>query len=114
MLVFLTLSLSYLIALFFYLKILKYARQEAAEFRAAVEAAAAAAAAAPPPPPPPPGSDKPEGASTSGLAGVPGNSQQLNAIFDDSEDDDLLDSTESPSAKQESAVYTGIKAKKKD
>ena len=40
---------------------------------------------------------------------VSGGASTFNNIFDDSEDDDLLDATESPSSKQESAVFSALK-----
>ena len=43
------------------------------------------------------------------LLSVSGGGSTFNNIFDDSEDDDLLDATESPSSKQESAVFSALK-----
>ena len=43
------------------------------------------------------------------LPSVSGGGSTFNNIFDDSEDDDLLDATESPSSKQESAVFSALK-----
>lgn len=110
--VFATTAMSYLVALFYYLKILKFARQEAAERKAAIQAAEAAAASA--------ASGAAAAAAENGSAQqqaanpvqpVQQQQQHVGAIFDDSDDDDddLLDASESPNAKQESAVCLALK-----
>lgn len=109
--VLMVLSISFAVAFFFYLKILKFARAEAAEFQAAVLAAAAAAA-----------NNAAINNQSAGAAGAVlssngnGSSSGNNggnvnnaSIFDDSDDDDLIDPSESPSAKQESAVFVALK-----
>jgi len=89
-------SVSFLFAFTYYLRIYIFARREAAEFEAALAEAQASVQA---------NSHVPSenGTSFNGVAA------SFNNIFDDSEDDDLLDVSESPSAKQASAVFNALK-----
>ncbi len=121
--VFTMMAISFILAFNYYVQIYRFARKEAAELEAAMSAAAAAAQAASAQSqaatPAPNGkkclftTKKVKIAVQRPLFRFPGsfngNNVTANNIFDDSEDEVLLDPSESPIAKQESAVFSAMK-----